>query len=261
MSHETFDGDIGDKFENYANTLKGWIRYRQVQHQLGQALEGLTELNIADIGGGTGIDTVWLAHQGHAVTMIDSSHDQIKKAEQRVAELPGKASSHITLIHGTIDDLLSTGVDHSFDVVLSHCVAMYQPDPKPFIGKLGLLTKKEGMISILEKGKLGTEVELSARTRHADLERLETTGMYRNELNIQDVHSFLPEELQSYLTHDANAHVIDWFGVGATSNLDPRSALAIPEERREAMLRNQIQIGNRPDARGLGPLLHFIAEV
>jgi ubiquinone/menaquinone biosynthesis C-methylase UbiE len=74
------------------------------------------EARILDIGGGPGRYTIWLAEQGHTVSLADSSAEQLEVARTTIDEA-GVADSVESIVEADVRDL-SQWNDDSFDAVL-----------------------------------------------------------------------------------------------------------------------------------------------
>ncbi len=80
-----FNGACAEYFRNdYELSVRGFVRYGLTRHHLAAYVIG-RHLEIADIGGGSGQDAVWLASLGHAVTLVDPAKDHLQMAQERIA--------------------------------------------------------------------------------------------------------------------------------------------------------------------------------
>ena len=74
------------RFENWESVA---AQRRAVRRALAQAFP--VRSRILEVGGGTGEDAVWLARQGHHVTLTDASAAMVRQARIKLAPLGGEA--------------------------------------------------------------------------------------------------------------------------------------------------------------------------
>ncbi|MGI9027436.1 MAG: class I SAM-dependent methyltransferase [Candidatus Saccharimonadales bacterium] len=254
-----FDGESSNVFrEDYEPSIRGHVRYELTHRNLAPYLRNESSLEIADIGGGSGNDSVWLAQQGHNVTLIEPAADQITKAEERASALPDRIANRITIIRGTTETALQNGWD--FDVVMSHGVAMYLQDYTGFIGQLGALTRPGGHISILEKNYYAKEASLLKTGDETTLTKFYKTGWVDKNNTGKPAYAFKLEQLERLLSEEAGSKVLEWFGVRIISHemnqrIDELSPLLLK-------LIIDAEVGASEDIRrrGNGQMLHFIAK-
>ena len=84
-------------------------------------------LRILDVGGGTGVESIPLAQQGHHIDLVDYSPAMLATARQAIAA--ANLQDRITLHHANLLDIPALFADAYFDVVLCHNVIQYAGDP------------------------------------------------------------------------------------------------------------------------------------
>lgn len=275
-SHEitAFEGPVAASFDGYGDTVRGWIRYELVRQNLAkivgaQLLPGndyeriadTESLRIADIGGGTARDAVWLARLGHEVTIVEPGEKQRKIAWHRIAQQVDvdALSERIRIVPGTVEELLEQEGERSFDLTLSHGVAMYLDEPSVFIRNLVRLTKHEGYVSLLEKGRAGALQALRRDSKDKAAAELERTHRFVNNMD-RDVWAFSHEELETYLD-DAGAWLERWWGVRSLiTDSDYRKVSEVEPEELDDLLNREAAAGCDDTERQNGQMLHFIAE-
>ncbi len=257
ISETSFDG-VSVQFAEYADTVRGYVRYEVTQRGLSN-ITSAKSLRVADIGGGAAIDAVWLAKLGHEVVLVEPSKEQLDEAEtKRLSKLPTEVRARISVLEGTAEDLLETGQEKAFDLVLSHGVAMYVSDPQLFISNLAKLTKPKGYLSLLEKGYLGAEARLAQRGQLKELASLRNNNNQAN--NVGRIRrAFHPEELGVMLTN-TGFKVIQWTGVRIESELDYRPISTVPKNELEAIVKKEYEKGKSEQLKAKGQMLHFIAQ-
>lgn len=252
----SFDG-IAGSFSKYDTTLSGYVRYQVTRRNLAPYLAINKKLKVLDIGGGSGPDAVWLVSLGHKVTIVEISQEQRLYAERRFNFFLGpKERALITMVEGDLTQL--TAKPGSFDLVLCHGVAKYQPNPRSFIKEVTRWARPNGIISILEKGYYGAE----ARAVHyLDFDQLNRLHAYQKTINQLgfEVHTFTPDALETILQM-TGVTIEKWAGVGVmTDGLDIRiSELDTPTL--ESVVEAEHTQGNNLGIRAQGQMLHFIAR-
>lgn len=146
----------------------------------------------------------------------------------------------------------------SFDLVLCHGVAMYQPNPRKFITDVCSWAKPQGIISVLEKGYYGAEARAVYNQKLDQLQELHETQKITNNLGFK-VHAFTPDALET-LIEMTGANVEQWGGIRVmTDRLEERVA-DIPKPVLDTILEAEFTQGNNPGIRAQGQMLHFIAR-
>jgi len=259
-SRETaFNGDAAVMFAEHADTVRGYVRYELVKQNLG-SLVAAEELEIVDIGGGSAIDAIWLAELGHHVTVAEPAADQLAKAEARLAQASPGARRRVRLRRSTSEDLLDAGETGKYDLVVSHGVAMYLPDPTRFIDSLMLLARPRGHVSLLEKNYYGAYNTLVREGKYAEALSLAETHHFTNHMG-RKVWTFLPEELENDLRiAGAGENYMRWSGVRINRDTDYRKIADVSESELRTIVEDEYEVGQRLDTRGLGQMLHFIAQ-
>ena len=248
--------NLAAAFADYGTSVRGYVRYHVVQHNLAPFLPKNKTATVLDIGGGGGADTAWLAERGQTVTFIEPSVVQRRLAERRFNfMLTKEIRDRITINAGTLTDL-PPGIQ--FDLVVMHTVAQYQSEPLAFIQSVLPYVKPGGTISILEKGHYGAETRLIRTHRHRELPRLRRTGYFTGSLK-EKIYAFKPEQIEKVLLQE-NFEVIEWSGVRVLSDDFYMPVQSMPSAELKVLLDAEVTQGRNPNIRGQGQLLHFIAR-
>jgi len=149
------DADVRARFVKHYETLRGKVRQEIVRrhlHEVTLAGQAGRSLQILDVGCGDGRDSLWLLELGHDVTAIDSSREMLETARRNLDAASAELDrGRIRFLHGTEHDALREHGPEAFDVVLSHGVIMYHPDPDEFVRTHLALLKPDGTFSLLAK--------------------------------------------------------------------------------------------------------------
>ncbi|OCW85675.1 hypothetical protein A8M60_04610 [Nocardia farcinica] len=103
---------------------------------------------VLDIGGGYGVQAIYLARAGHEVIVLDLDERMISIAENKIAEEPYEVRQRIDLVLGDgakATQLLGGG----FDLVCCHSVLMYLQDPQPLLTAAAGSCRPGGLVSVL----------------------------------------------------------------------------------------------------------------
>ncbi|MBC7708192.1 methyltransferase domain-containing protein [Polaromonas sp.] len=250
-----FDG-IAGSFSKYDTTLRGHVRYQVVRRNLTPFL-GSSPLRVLDIGGGSGPDAAWLVNMGHRVTIVEISREQRLYAERRFNFfLLPEERALITMFEGALADLNAKPA--SFDLVLCHGVAMYQPNPRKFIQEVITWAKPGGLVSILEKGYYGAEARAIDTQNFEQLQNLQLNQKIINQLGIE-VHAFTPDALETIIEM-SDAQVEHWSGVRVITDHLSVKVADIDGPVLDTIIEAEFTQGNDPGIRAQGQMLHFIAR-
>jgi 2-polyprenyl-3-methyl-5-hydroxy-6-metoxy-1,4-benzoquinol methylase len=114
-------------FADYQKSRTGHMRYTLAQKNI-LLLHALDRpLRILDAAGGNGLNTQWLARQGHSVTLLDADPLMLKQAEQRLAE--ENLLDRCQFVNGAIERAAELLPHEQFDLVLCHHIIEYLTDP------------------------------------------------------------------------------------------------------------------------------------
>ena len=143
-SDRNFDSIAGKFQQNIYNTTKGRLRQLVLQRDL---LE-LPVLNqattrVLDVGGGQGQLALWLAAQGHQVTLTDLSAEMLALAQQAATAQQLSLQIH----HLSLQQL--TEQAFAAPVVLCHAVLEWLADPQQAIDQLWQLVEPGGVLSLM----------------------------------------------------------------------------------------------------------------
>ncbi len=251
----TFDGVAGT-FSEYDTTVRGQVRYQVTRRNLTPYLRQRS-MSVLDIGGGSGPDAAWLVSLGHRVTIVEISEEQRLYAERRFNFfLRPEERALITMVAGDLSQLSTEA--GSYDLVLCHGVAMYQPNPRSFIAEVCRWAKPKGIISVLEKGYYGAEARAVYNQEIDQLQELHESQKIINSLGIK-VYAFTPDALET-LIEMTGATIEQWSGIRVMSDRLFERVADMSKPAFDTILEAEFSQGNNPGIRAQGQLLHFIAR-
>ena len=128
--------------QNIYGSNKGAIRLAVMQADL-QQLELQAPLRVLDVGAGLGHMALWLAQQGHQLTLCEPSAPMLAQAKASFAE-QGVAAE---FIHADWQQLTGMNLP-PFDVILCHAVLEWLAEPFALLAALKPLLKSGGWLSL-----------------------------------------------------------------------------------------------------------------
>ena len=142
MSDRHFD-QLATRFaEKIYGGAKGAIRLAVLQADLTESLPA-RPLRVLDIGAGLGHMSLWLAQQGHDVTLAEPAAPMLEGARQRFAD----AGQNGTFIQAPWQELLGQ-LTEPYDLVLCHAVLEWLAEPHAILPVLHQLTARDGWLSL-----------------------------------------------------------------------------------------------------------------
>lgn len=247
-----FTGETVRNFAAYGDTIRGEIRYQLVRQNIARFIG--KEIHILDVGGGAGLDSVYFAQQGHHVTLLEPAADQLELARLHI-ESAG-VRNRIETVQGTIEDVI--GKPSVYDLVLSHCVAMYLENPYEYFANLAGVTKAAGHISILDKGYAAAYAHAVSIGDFSAAYQLAETGKCTNRLG-RETWAFRPDTLEQSL-ENAGLWLRQWSGVRVLHDADMRRTQDVPGDELASIIAHEAEAGSDLATRGMGQLLHFIVQ-
>ena len=106
---------------------------------------GRPQLDITDVGGGTGGLAVPFAALGHAVTVVDPSPDALAAAQRRADE----AGARLTAVQGDAASLDSLVGTKAADLVICHNVLEYVDSPVEAMAAIAAVLRPGATVSVL----------------------------------------------------------------------------------------------------------------
>jgi ubiquinone/menaquinone biosynthesis C-methylase UbiE len=133
---------------------------------------GRQELDIVDVGGGTGGFAVELAELGHRVTVVDLSPDALAAAQRRAAE----RRVSLTAVQGeadALDSLVGTG---AADLVICHNVLEYVDSPAAAMGAIARVLAPGASVSVLAANAVAAVLQRALAGRYDQARELLTAA-------------------------------------------------------------------------------------
>lgn len=237
------------------------VRTAVVWAALRPALEDLlvagtrSELDVLDVGGGTGGFAVPLAQAGHRVTVLDPSPDALAALARRSAE--AGVGDHIRAVQGDADNIAAVAAPDQFDVVLCHGVLEHTDDPAAAVAAAVAALRPGGVASLLVANRNAAVFARAvgghlAAARHA-LEDPDGRWGAQDPLPRR----FDPEQVLE-LVRAAGGRVIATHGVRVFSDLVPSSVIEGEALAREDLVALESAVAEHPAFRAIATQLHLL---
>lgn len=246
--------EVGSEYARHLGTLRGLIRSEVTRANLSTYLAGIE--SAADVGSGTGGDSLWLGSQGIDVTMVEPSEAMRHTALDNLAKESSVVQERVRLVDGDESDALRECGDEAFDLVVSHGVLMYQEDPRGFIQRLGRLCKVGGVLSVLTKNAGSLAFRPALNGEYASALGLMNTDRSPGTLGVEtQAHSL--QQLTEWL-FNAGFLLEGWYGVRVFT--DHLADVAPETESIGDVLRLETEASRRDPYRSAARLLHVVGR-
>jgi len=126
------------------------------------------ELDIVDVGGGTGGFAVPFAALGHRVTVVDPSPDALAAAQRRAAEM----RVMLTAVQGDAGELASLVGDAAADLVICHSVLEYVDSPAAAMAAIARVLRPGATVSVLAANTVAAVLQRALAGRYAEARQL-----------------------------------------------------------------------------------------
>jgi len=242
-------------FASRIGTVFEYARYELTRRRLGAMLLGEPPQEVLAIGPESGLDALWLASQGHRVTVVDVDDQQTVRARRRINKWAPKLAERMNLKSQTLADIAAGDSWPAYGVVLSHQVAMHQKDPADLVYKLNRLVRPGGWLSVLEPGFYGSVINLGAQERYGIADNMEraTRVMAASDA---DGWRFKPRWFIE-VARAVGLPKYDWSGINATRHVDARSVDELTPAHLQAIVNEQDRVGAQNYLRGAAPFIHL----
>jgi S-adenosylmethionine-dependent methyltransferase len=141
---------VVDQWKEWQAFPWGTLLYTVARFNLHRYLDGRS-LRILDVGGGNGLNSIYLAKLGHGVTLLDYSPAMLAEA-RKTAAMEG-VLDQITFIQadvGTIQDVLQ---GEQFDLILCHLMIEFVTEPVKALHAICQRLAPGGLLSVLDANR------------------------------------------------------------------------------------------------------------
>jgi SAM-dependent methyltransferase len=202
-------------------------------------------LDVADVGGGTGVLATELAALGHRVTVVDPSPDALASLDRRTAE--AGVAGQIAARQGDAAGLVDIVGPAAIDVVVCHRVLEVVDSPPAALAAMATALRPGGLISLLVSQRQAT-VLVQALLGHIDQAR----RTYATD-------TFDQERILA-LVAGAGFVVRELHGIGAVADHVPSAVVDADARAHDELLALEREISTDVAFRAMAPQLHVWAE-
>jgi S-adenosylmethionine-dependent methyltransferase len=225
---------------------KGAIRLAVLQADLAEVLP-TRPLRVLDIGAGLGHMALWLAEQGHQLTLAEPAEAMLDGARERFAAA-GQSATFIQASWQELDAELPP-----FDLVLCHAVLEWLAEPASILPTLRRLTSADGWLSLAFYNK---DALIYRNLLKGQFEKLRTARLAGIKDSLTPQQPVDPRWLVLQL--EADWRIEDRTGVRVfhdymPSHFQQRAAL-------EDLLEMELAYRRHPAYAGLGRYLHWLCR-
>ena len=246
--HDRHFDELATRFaEKIYGGAKGAIRLAVLQADLKEVLPA-RPLRVLDVGAGLGHMSLWLAGEGHSVTLAEPAAPMLDGARARFAE----AGQQATFVQAPWQELLGRFAQ-PFDLVLCHAVLEWLAEPPAILPVLHQLTAPGGWLSLAfyNRDALIYRNLLKGHFRKLRKERFAGEGQSLTPQRPLD-----PRELECQLD--------DWFAIEQRSGVRVFHDYMPAEFQARAELTDllEMELAHRrhPAFAGLGRYLHWLCR-
>lgn len=245
MSDRYFDELAGRFAEKIYGGTKGAIRLAVLQADLAAALPTIP-LRVLDIGAGLGHMSLWLAQQGHEVTVTEPSAVMLEGAQDRFKQ----AGLTANFIEAPWQQL---NFEQPFDLVICHAVLEWLADPLSILPTLKQLTKQEGWLSLAFYNK---DALIYRNLLKGHFKKLKKQHFAGEKQSLTPQQPIAPSDLKQAM--EADWELITQSGIRVFHDYMP---LDFQVKADQAELMNmELQYRNHPAFSGLGRYIHWLCQ-
>jgi S-adenosylmethionine-dependent methyltransferase len=219
---------------------------------------GAAELDVLDLGGGTGGDAVRLALLGHRVAVVDPSPDALASLHRRAVDSGLNPNVHGIL--GDAADLLDHVEPASYDLVICHGVLEHVDDPGQALAAIATVLRPGGHVSVVVAGR---NAAVTARALAGDFDTarsLLTTTAESWDVRVLGPRRFVLDEIRSLLTAHGFVPVVT-NGLRVFADLVPSAIVDGEPGAREALYELERLVRTSHDFTSLSAGLQSIARL
>lgn len=220
------------------------------------AAVGRADLDILDVGGGTGGFAVPLGELGHRVTVIDPSPDALAALDRRAAE--AGVTGRVRAVQGDASGLLDVVAPGTVDLAMCHGVLEHVEDPTEAVAHLAATLRPGGTLSLLAANRTAVVLARALTGHFAEARHAlgDPTGRWGQADPVP--RRFTVDELVGLL-RDAGLQIQDVHGIRVFTDLVPGTLVDLEPGAAQALLELESAVASSPPFAGIATQLHLLA--
>lgn len=226
---------------------KGAIRLAVLQADL-QSLLPQRPLRVLDVGAGLGHMGLWLAQQGHQVTLAEPASSMLEGAQALFA----KAGCSARFVH-TDWQHLESHLSEPFDLVLCHAVLEWLAQPEAILPCLRRMTSDQGWLSLAFYNR---DALVYRNLLKGHFKKLRTNQLAGEKQSLTPQQPLDPRQLQAWI--EPHWNILSRSGIRVFHDFMP------PEFQNKTqaadLLEMELAYRQHPVFSGLGRYLHWICQ-
>lgn len=245
----SFDG-IANKFDsNIYGTTKGRIRHELLCFYLNRFLDAAT-LNVADLGGGTGMMSREFAQRNHQVLLTDLSADVIEIAKERLADYNNVEIRQQSIVESLADNCFKT-----VDLILCHAVLEWLDSPLSVVSSLIENARPGSYLSI---SFFNHDANLFGNALYGNFDYIDKGLKVKNQVRLNPKNPLRPQEVLAHIQANDNATIVHDAGLRCFHDyMFDRDRV---DERYDGILHLEKQLGATHPYKYLGKYYHCIVR-
>lgn len=253
--------------------MRSSVRNALVWRVLQDAIADLTsalgreQLDVIDVGGGTGGIAVPLAEMGHRVTVVDTSPDSLAALERRVAEagvtalvhgVQGDAANVPEVLHSA-DPHNKRAADDGFDLAVCHSVLEIVDEPAPVLAGVARSLRSGGLASIVTANAVAAALHRAIAGRFDEALHVLRDPLGRYGASDPVPRRFALSEVWS-LVEAAGLTVVATHGARVFADVVPAGSLDSDPQAAATLVELELEAADVPALRDIASALHLIAR-
>ena len=245
---------LSGRYLSTRSSLRNVVRHTLVGRQL-EAYLPPQPARVADVGGGSGHQTIPLARRGYEVTILDPSQAMLEEARRNLSAEDEDTRGRVRLVEGEGEQAAEALGAGRFDAVLCHGVLMYLEESRTMIRALATLACPGAIVSVLAKNAAALALRPALEGRYRDALAALNTDRDVGRLGALTRGDTIEELTEAFEVADIEP--VNWYGLRLfTDHLEDSP----PDARLPEVLKLEHEASGRDPYRSVARLLHLIGR-